>query len=172
MLDLKFIRENVDKVRKMLQDRNTADSLDDLEELLQCDEERRVLLPEMEALRRRRNEASKEVASLKREGEDASELIEEQRVIRERIHEIEESIRTREKRLEEIALTIPNVPHSSVPVGEDPSANVVVRSWGEIPEFDFEPAPHWEVGEALGIIEFERASRFREQLRALQRFRS
>ena len=159
MLDLKFIRENVDKVRKMLRDRDLSDSLSDLAELLQCDEERRSLLPEVEALRRRRNEASKEVAALKTEGKDVSELIEEMREIRERIHTMEESIRTQEARITEIALAIPNMPHPSVPVGEDPSANIVVRTWGEIPEFGFEPAPHWEIGETLGILEFERASK-------------
>jgi seryl-tRNA synthetase len=159
MLDLKFIRENADKVRKMLRDRDASDSLDDLDDLLQCDEKRRALLPEVEALRHRRNEASKEVADLKKEGKDASELIEEMREIREKIHKIEESIRDLEGRISEIALAIPNMPHPSVPVGKDPSANVVVRTWGEIPEFDFEPAPHWEIGETLGILEFERASK-------------
>jgi seryl-tRNA synthetase len=159
MLDLKFIRENVDKVRKMLRDRNTSDSLGDLDELLQCDEKRRGLLPEVETLRRRRNEASKEVAALKREDKDASELIEEIREIREKIRQMEDSIRTQEARVKEIVLTIPNIPHPSVPIGEDPRANVVVRTWGEIREFDFEPAPHWEIGETLGILEFERASK-------------
>lgn len=159
MLDLKFIRENVDKVRKMLRDRNSPDSLSELDELLQCDGKRRSLLPEVEALRRERNEASKQVGALKREGKDASELIEQQREIREKIQELEESIRVQESRINEIVLLIPNMPHSSVPVGEDPSANVVVRTWGEIPEFDFEPAPHWEIGETLGILEFERASK-------------
>jgi seryl-tRNA synthetase len=159
MLDLKFIRDNADKVRKMLLDRNLSDSLDELDELLELDERHRAILPEMEALRRRRNEASKEVATLKKEGKDASKLIEEQREIRGRIQEMEESIRNQEERINEILLIIPNMPHSSVPVGEDPSANVVVRTWGEIPEFDFEPAPHWEIGEALGILEFERASK-------------
>lgn len=159
MLDLKFIRENIDKVREMLRNRNASDSLEHLDKMLQCDEKRRVLLPEVEELRRRRNEASKEVAALKKEGKDASKLIEEQRDIRDNIQRIEGSIRDLEARINDIVLIIPNMPHSSVPVGEDPSANVVVRTWGEIPEFDFEPAPHWEVAETLGIIEFERASK-------------
>ena len=159
MLDLKFIRGNVEKVRKMLQDRNSLDALGDLDELLQCDATRRNLLPEAEGLRRRRNDASKEIAVLRREGKDAEDLMEELRGTRERIHTIEESIKAQETRISEIVLTIPNMPHTSVPVGEDPSANVVVRTWGEIPEFDFEPAPHWEIGETLGILEFERAAR-------------
>ena len=159
MLDLKYIRENVDKVRKMLRDRNTADSLDELDELLQCDEQRRALLPEVEALRRRRNEASKEIGALKKEGKDAIELVEEMREIRERIQKMEESTRSQEARIRELVLSIPNMPHPSVPIGEDPSGNVVVRTWGDIPKFGFEPAPHWEIGEGLGILEFERAVR-------------
>ena len=159
MLDLKYIRENVDRVRKMLRDRNSLDSLEELDELLQCDEKRRSLLPDLEESRRRRNEASKQVGILKREGKDASKLIEQQREIREKTQEMEESIRVLESRINEIILFIPNMPHSSVPVGEDPSANVVVKTWGEIPEFDFEPAPHWEIGETLDILEFERASK-------------
>lgn len=159
MLDLKYIRENVDKVKKMLRDRNTADSLDELDELLQCDEQRRALLPEVEALRRRRNEASKEIGALKKEGKDAIELVEEMREIRERIQKMEESTRSQEARIRELVLSIPNMPHPSVPIGEDPSGNVVVRTWGDIPKFGFEPAPHWEIGEGLGILEFERAVR-------------
>ena len=159
MLDLKYIRQNSDRVRQMLRDRNSANSLDDLDELLQCDEKRRALLPEMEGLRHRRNEASKEVAVLKKAGRDASGLIEEIREIRNKLHTIEESIKSQESRITEILLTIPNMPHPSVPIGEAPSANVVVRTWGEPPEFGFEPAPHWEIGEGLGILEFERASK-------------
>ena len=162
MLDLKFIRENVEKVRKMIRDRNASDvpdALASLDEMLQCDEKRRELLPQMEELRRRRNEASKQVPVMKKEGKDASELIEEMRLIREKIQELEESVRTQEKCVRDILLTIPNIPNPSVPIGEDPSANVVVRTWGEIPEFDFEPARHWEIGETLGILEFDRPSR-------------
>lgn len=159
MLDLKYIRANVDKVRHMLQDRNCADLLLDLDELLLCDSQRRSMLPEMEVLRRRRNEASKEVAAHKKQGENATELIEEIRDIRQKIRDIEKAIKSKEEDIQRIILTIPNMPHSSVPVGEDPRANEVVRTWGEIPKFSFEPAPHWEIGETLDILEFERAAR-------------
>jgi len=159
MLDLKFIRENVDRVKKAFRDRNALDSLDALDELLQHDDQRRILLPKVEELRRRRNEASRKMATLKREGKDDPELVEELREIRTKIQELEKSISEHEKRIETTTLLIPNIPHSSVPVGEDPRANVVVRSYGEIPEFDFEPAPHWEIGETLGILEFDRASK-------------
>lgn len=159
MLDLKFIRENVETVKNGLKNRSAYDALSALDDLLKHDEQRRTLLPEAEELRRRRNEASKEIADLKKEGKDSPELMEEIREIRNKIQQIEDKIAIHDEKIKEILLILPNLPHSSVPVGEDPSKNVVVRSWGEIPEFDFEPAPHWEIGETLGIIEFERAAR-------------
>ncbi|MGQ9608696.1 MAG: serine--tRNA ligase [bacterium] len=159
MLDLKFIRENVETVKNGLKNRSAYDALSALDDLLKHDEQRRALLPEAEELRRRRNEASKEIADLKKEGKDSPELMEEIREIRNKIQQIEDKIAIHDEKIKEILLILPNLPHSSVPVGEDPSKNVVVRSWGEIPEFDFEPAPHWEIGETLGIIEFERAAR-------------
>ncbi len=159
MLDLKFIRENVETVKIGLKNRSAYDALSALDDLLKHDEQRRSLLPEAEELRRRRNEASKEIADLKKEGKDSPELMEEIREIRNKIQQIEDTIAIHDEKIKEILLILPNLPHSSVPVGEDPSKNVVVRSWGEIPEFDFEPAPHWEIGETLGIIEFERAAR-------------
>ncbi len=159
MLDLKFIRENVETVKIGLKNRSAYDALSALDDLLKHDEQRRSLLPEAEELRRRRNEASKEIADLKKEGKDSPELMEEIREIRNKIQQIEDTIAIHDEKIKEILLILPNLPHSSVPVGEDPGKNVVVRSWGEIPEFDFEPAPHWEIGETLGIIEFERAAR-------------
>ncbi|HGE70587.1 TPA: serine--tRNA ligase [Candidatus Poribacteria bacterium] len=159
MLDLKYVRENVDKVKEMLHNRNLSDSISLIDELVQCDEKRKSILPEVEELRRRRNEASKEIAELKRSGKDAPELVEELREVRNKIQEMEEELSSAEKRINDILLIIPNMPHSSVPIGEDPSKNVVVRTWGEMPKFSFEPAPHWEIAETLGIIEFDRASR-------------
>jgi len=159
MLDLKFIRKNPDKVREMLRNRNFSDSLNILDDLLKYDRDRRNLIPELEELRHRRNEVSKKVSLLRKEGIDASQLIEEQGNFREKIHQIEESIKAYEERISQLLLSIPNMPHFTVPIGSDSSENVIVRTWGEIPEFDFTPAPHWEIGETLGIIEFERASR-------------
>lgn len=159
MLDLKFVRENLDKVKKGLRDRGAIDALELVDELIMHDEQRRALLPNLEELRRRRNEASKEIARLKKEGKDSSKLEDEIRNIRADIQSLEDKIGEHERRIREILLVIPNIPHHTVPVGEDPSKNVVVRSWGELPNFDFEPAPHWEIGEALGILDFERAAR-------------
>jgi len=99
------------------------------------------------------------MAVLKKDGKDSQELVEEIREIRTRMQETEEKLSYHDEKIKEMILVIPNIPHSSVPVGEDPSKNVVVRSWGDIPDFGFEPAPHWEIGEAAGILEFERAAR-------------
>jgi seryl-tRNA synthetase len=159
MLDLKYVRENVDKVKEMLHNRNLSDSVSLIDELVQCDDKRRSVLPEIEELRRKRNESSKEIADLKKSGNEATELVEELREVRSKIQELEEGLSASEKRINEILLLIPNMPHPSVPIGDDPSKNVVVRTWGEMPKFDFEPAPHWDIAEALGIIEFDRATR-------------
>jgi seryl-tRNA synthetase len=159
MIPLKFIRENVDKVREMLRNRNASDSLSLLNDLIEFDEVRRSLLPKLEGLRHKRNEISKKVSLLKKEGKDAQQLIEDQGNFREKIHQIEESIKTHEEKINQLLLIIPNIPHPSVPIGSDPSKNMIARTWGSIPEFDFIPASHWEIGETLGIIEFERASR-------------
>jgi seryl-tRNA synthetase len=159
MLELKFVRENVDKVKEMLNNRNLSNSISLIDELIQSDDERRSILPEVEGLRQKINEASKEIASLKREGKDSPELVEELREVKTRIQQLEEGLSAAEKKINDILLVIPNMYHSSVPIGDDPSKNVVVRTWGEMPEFDFEPAPHWEIAETHGIIEFDRATR-------------
>ncbi|MEK7399313.1 MAG: serine--tRNA ligase [Candidatus Poribacteria bacterium] len=159
MLDLKYVRENVDKVKEMLHNRNLSDSVSLIDELVQCDEKRRSVLPEVEELRRKRNESSKEIADLKKSGKEATEFVEELREVRIKIQEMEEGLSASEKRINEILLVIPNMPHPSVPIGDDPSKNVVIKTWGEMPKFDFKPAPHWEIAEALGIIEFDRATR-------------
>ena len=159
MLDLKFVRDNVEKVKEMLNNRNLSDSVGLIDELVQLDDERRAILPEVEQLRRKRNEESKEIANLKKDGKDVNDLVEELREVRNKIQQMEETLSSCEKRINDIILIIPNMPHSSVPVGDDPSKNVVVKTWGEMPTFDFEPAPHWEIAEALGIIEFDRATR-------------
>jgi seryl-tRNA synthetase len=159
MLDLKFVRDNAEKVKEMLRNRNLSDSISLIDELILRDEERRAIIPEVEQLRRKRNEESKEIANLKKEGKDATDLMDELREVRNKIQQLEETLSSSEKRVNDILLLIPNMPHPSVPIGDDPSKNVVVKTWDETPAFDFEPAPHWEIAEALGIIEFERAAR-------------
>ncbi len=146
MLDLKFIRENIDQVQEAVAKRQDTAPLD---EILELDAERRQKILELESLRHQRKEAA-------RERKMDKETAEEGRDLRTTIKGLEEEARSLDKQLEELLLQVPNIPHSSVPVGGNERDNVVVRSWGELPGFDFEPAPHWKLGESLGIIDFER----------------
>jgi len=146
MLDLKFIRENIDLVREAVAKRQDTAPLD---EILELDAERRQKILELEGLRHERKEAA-------RERKVDKETAEEGRDLRTMIRGLEEEVRSLDGQLEELLLQVPNIPHSSVPVGGGERDNVVVRSWGKLPSFDFEPAPHWKLGESLGIIDFER----------------
>jgi len=145
MLDIRFIRENVDLVRQAIANRQDNTPLD---EILQLDSERRQKTLELEGLRHERKEAS-------REKQASEETIKKGRELRTQIRSMEEEVRSLDKQLEELLLQVPNIPHPTVPVGKDESESVVVRSWGEPRNFDFEPAPHWELGESLGVIDFE-----------------
>ncbi|WP_448383830.1 serine--tRNA ligase [Desulfosoma sp.] len=156
MLDLKFVRDNVDRVARMLQDRHMDM---DMGPFLKLDEERRALLKEVEQLKHERNKASEEIARRKREGLDAADMIEAMKAVSLRIKDLETDLASIEERFRDILLLIPNMPHESVPVGADERANPVVKTWGQAPSFDFEPKAHWDVGEALGILDFERAAR-------------
>jgi seryl-tRNA synthetase len=150
MLDIKLIRENPDSVRRALERRRSDFSIDDV---LALDEQRRGLLVEVEGLKARRNEVSKEIG---RTGEKPPQLIEEMRIIGERIKELDGRVESVEGQLNDLLLQVPNIPHDSVHVGEDETGNQVLREWGETRKFDFKPRPHWELGESLGIIDFER----------------
>ena len=152
MLDLRFIRENPDLVKEALVKLNTTAPID---EILSLDEQRRGLLSEVEALRARRNAVSKEIGRMKG-GDRRQALIEEMREVGERIKGLDDQVRQVEEQLNEAMLQVPNMPHESVPVGRDESENVVVRTWGQPKEFDFEPLPHWDLGPTLDIIDFER----------------
>ncbi len=146
MLDLKYIRENTDEVRKAISDRHDTAPLD---EILELDTERRQKIIELEDLRHARKEASKQRKTDR-------EAAEEGRDLRAMIKSLEDELRVLENQLEELLLKVPNIPHRSVPVGKDENDNVVVRSWGESRKFDFQPAPHWQLGESLDIIDFDR----------------
>ncbi len=156
MLAIRTIRENPDLVRKALADRG-ADV--DLDRLLELDARRRSILQELEALRARRNQVSKEVGRIKRDGGDASALMAEMREVGSRIKALEAELREVEPGLDAILMQIPNIPHESVPVGRTEEDNEVVRTWGEPRDLGFEPLPHWELGERLGILDFERAAK-------------
>ncbi len=146
MLDLKFIRENVDLVKEAVEKRQDSAPLD---EILGLDSERRKKVARLEDLRHERKEAA-------RERKTDKGFAEEGRDLRNKIKTLEDEVRDIDNRLEEMLLQVPNIPHPSSPVGVDDDDNVEVRSWGEIPEFGFTPAPHWELGEKLGIIDFDR----------------
>ena len=156
MLDLRFLRENVSFVREKMAQRGVEV---DLEGILRLDKERRELIQQVEAMRNRRNQFSDEISRRKRQGEDAQELIAEMRALSQELKEMEARLREKEEELRKLLLTVPNIPHSSVPVGEDSDENVEVRKWGEPPSFPFTPRPHWEVGEELGILDFQRGAK-------------
>jgi len=146
MLDLKFIRENIELVREALDKRQDTAPLD---EILRLDSERRRKVTELEDLRHSRKEAAKERKMDKQAAEEGRDL-------RTLIKGKEEEARSLDIQLEELLLQVPNISHPSVTVGADESDNVISRSWGEPRKFDFQPAPHWQLGESLGIIDFDR----------------
>jgi seryl-tRNA synthetase len=152
MLDLNFIRERPDEVKEALVRLNTTAPID---AILELDEKRREMIKEVEALRAKRNDVSKQIGRMKDDDERES-LITGMRETGDRIKDIDEQLRQTENALNRLLFEVPNMPHPEVPVGPDESANVVVRDWGEIRRFDFKPLPHWELGENLGIIDFER----------------
>ena len=156
MLDIKFVRENVGIVTEALRKRNYEFSLP---EFLSLEEERRGLLKETEELRGRRNSVSEEIGRLKREQKDAAALLLEMRSVSDRIKELEEKLRVLDEKVREFLLNVPNIPHESVPRGKDENDNIEVRTWGTPGDFDFPPLNHWDIGEMLGIIDFDRASK-------------
>jgi seryl-tRNA synthetase len=150
MLSLQLIRQNPDLVRDSMVKRGEASALD---EIIGLDEERRRLIQEVESLRGRRKQASKEIGRMEEKPED---LRAEMRDIGEQIKSLDAEISRNEEELNAHLLRLPNLVHPTVPVGPDESGNVVVRSWGEPRKFDSEPLPHWDIGTNLGIIDFDR----------------
>src|SRR3990172_7728849 len=155
MIDIALIRENTEKVQDSFKKRGETINLDPL---LKLDSERKDLLKRIEGLRYERNKASDEIGQLKREGKPVEEFMARMKGVSEEIKRLEADIRIIESNENEILLTLPNIPHESVPVGRDEKGNIEVRKWGEVPEFNFDPKPHWEIGEDLEIIDFQRAT--------------
>jgi seryl-tRNA synthetase len=152
MLEAKYIREHLDEVRERLASRGQAINLDGF---VLIDGERRKTIQEWERLRSLQKKVSDDVSRKKKEGQDASELIEEMRKVAQELKGWDSIIEEKEKALQDFLLVLPNLPHASVPVGKDSSDNAEVRRWGEIPKFDFEPKPHWDIGEELRILDFK-----------------
>ncbi|MCP8971360.1 serine--tRNA ligase [Ectobacillus ponti] len=157
MLDIKMLRANFEEVKAKLQHR--GEDLTDFGRFEELDIRRRELLVQTEELKSRRNEVSQLIATLKREKKDAEALILEMREVGDKIKGLDEELRTVEADLELLMLSIPNIPHESVPVGATEDDNVEIRKWGEMPQFGFEPKPHWDIATGLDILDFERAGK-------------
>ena len=156
MLDLNFVRDNLDLVKQKMRERGLTEILGDFESL---DRDRRRLLMEVEGRKARRNKASDEIATLKRQKQDASARIADMKALGIDIQELDEQAKACDERLREVLRLVPNVPHSSVPVGRTSGDNQEVRRWGTPRQFDFPPQAHWDLGPALGILDFERATK-------------
>ena len=156
MYDLKQLRENLDHIRTSLGRRGNDVPWADIQKL---SEERRAVTTQVEQFRYELNKGSEEVARLRRAKEPAEEAMAAMKQLGNRIKDAEGTLRTIEETLTDVALRIPNLPHASVPVGADASDNIEVRRWGTIPSFSSPPKPHWEIGENLGILDFDRAAK-------------
>ena len=156
MLDLKFIRENIEAVRQMLTDRHIDAELDRLVEL---DTNWRENLTYTQSLKAHQNKVSQEIAQLKRAKEDATETIAEMRELSQKIKELTAEANNTKAKVDAILLTIPNMPEASTPVGTSEDDNIEIKTWGELSSFDFELKPHWEIAEQLDIVDFQRGAK-------------
>ncbi len=154
MLDLGYVRDHLDVIEKMARDRGITL---DMKPFSEIDTERRQLIKTNEALKAERNKANEEIAALKRNKQDATAILARMKEVSEEVKRSDVRIGELDEKLQQFLLTVPNIPHSSVPVGKSAADNVEVRRWGTPPKFDFQPKPHWELGEAAGILDFESA---------------
>ena len=159
MLDMKFVRDNPDIVRRDLERRGDAGKITLLDELLKVDSRWRTLLTELNKLREQRNAITEEIAKLRRTGSDASSKIKEAETIPKRIKEGEETLTKDRARMNEILMVLPNIMHDSVPDGKNEDDNVEIRSWGTVPEFDYSPKDHIDLATQLDLVDIERAAR-------------
>ena len=156
MLEIKFIRQNLGDVQKAVDHR--GDRID-WEALIGADDARKAILQEIEQLRHQRNVVSDQIAGMKKSGAPAEAIVAEMRTVSNRIKELDQTLAENEAIVQSILMQIPNVPHSSVPIGADESDNTTVRTVGSLPSWDFDPEAHWDIGERLGILDFKRAAR-------------
>src|SRR5579872_1887162 len=166
MHDLGYFREHLDEFVQMAKNRGVDIDFDGFRAL---DKERRERITAVERLKAERNKASEEIARRKKAGEDASALLAEMKRVSDEIKSDGERAEALDASLRDFMLTVPNLPHSSVPVGHDASANVEVRRWGSPPKFDYKPRPHWEIAEGAGILDFQRATKIASTRFALYR---
>ena len=156
MLEIKFVRDHLDDIEEMLLNRH---SIADLSQFKAADEKRREILFEIENLRHRRNVVSDQIAAMKKKGKNTDALVADMRDVARKIKALEIPLSENEEQTQEILMQIPNRPHASVPVGNNEADNPVIKTVGDLPEFPFEPKPHWTLGEQLGILDFERAAK-------------
>ncbi|HLV11042.1 MAG TPA: serine--tRNA ligase, partial [Trueperaceae bacterium] len=155
MLDLRFVRDDPDAVRRAMRAKMMADELPKLEQLLRLDEEHRLVRADLEEKQARRNADSRTVGELKRRGQDDPELMARLAELASEVKRLEEKERSLQQQIGQLMLAIPNLPHESVPYGESEHDNVVVKEWGERPEFGFEPKPHWDLMQERGWLDLE-----------------
>ena len=158
MLDIKIVRQDPDRIKAAMKTRNfDADAL--VDEVLAIDVERRQVIGKVEAMKAEQNAESKKIPQIKKEGGDVSEIMKRMKVISEEIKVCDGQLSELENKQQQILLSIPNVPHESVPVGNDDSDNVEIRRWGDPKEFSFEAKPHWDIGKGLDILDPETAAK-------------
>lgn len=157
MLDIKMIRQNTDEIKERLATRGVK--AEKIDALIEKDKRRRELLVETEGLKQKRNEVSAEIANAKRNKQDATDAIKEMREVGAKIKALDEELEEVEATVKDMASRLPNLPNPTIPVGPDESANVELRKVGTPREFDFEPKAHWDIGEDLGILDFERGAK-------------
>jgi seryl-tRNA synthetase len=158
MLDIKLIRDNPDAVRKRLADRGRGDEAA-IERITALDQRRRQFITDADKLKALRNSVSKEIGALKAKGQDAAEKMAAMKNVGNDIAALDRQVAEVDEQLRGILLTIPNLPHATVPTGKDSTDNPELRRWGQKPEFTFKPKPHWEIGEDLDILDFPRATK-------------
>jgi len=156
MLEIKFVRQNLETVQKALETRGQSTDLDAFKT---CDDERRAILQELEVLRHQRNVVSDQIAEMKKAGDSADTVVAKMRQVSSKIKALDKALAEILETFEKILLNLPNIPHASVPLGKDETDNPVIKTVGDPPDFDFKPKPHWDVGAALGILDFERAAK-------------
>ncbi|MBD1222290.1 serine--tRNA ligase [Virgibacillus halodenitrificans] len=157
MLDMKYLRNNFQEVKEKLAHR--GEDLTELDKFEELDTKRRELISETEKLKAKRNEATKQISVLKKEKKDAEPAIKEMRKVGDEISELDKQLKEIEEQLQHMMLSIPNIPHESVPVGEDEEDNIEVRNWGVVKDFDFDAQAHWDIATNLDILDFERAGK-------------
>ena len=156
MLEIKFVSQNLSAVKNALNARGIQIELDVFK---RCDNERRDILQEIESLRHQRNVVSDQIAAMKKAGDDVDKLVVEMRAVSSKIKQLDQKLSENQVTINDILLGIPNIPHATVPIGADDTDNTTIRTVGDLPEFSFDPLPHWDIGSRLKILDFDRAAK-------------